>query len=241
MLAAGADGGNVENPRRITAEVCAGALVGPTVAHRVACGRESLFGADCVNVLLTTRLSRATTDVEFRHDDRASPSARGSPAADAPRRFVSNRRTLHRHSTLSMSSNLNNLTSPSLSSPRHASDVAVFLSSLPSRDVSSSLFHPERPLHPPPTHRTVAYCPNSTVVNVRPFPIIAIGLVLGPYIFTCRTCVSRPFWWLLSTASWREYARRHSPSSSSSSSAAASFGARSRSASTRRAPPDRPP
>ena len=33
----------------------------------------------------------------------ASPSARGLPAADAQSRFVSNRRTLHRHTTLSMS------------------------------------------------------------------------------------------------------------------------------------------
>lgn len=33
----------------------------------------------------------------------ASPSARGSPAADAQSRFVSNRRTLRRHTTLSMS------------------------------------------------------------------------------------------------------------------------------------------
>ena len=43
VLAAGADGGKVENPRRITAEVRAGALVGPTVAHRVACGRASVI------------------------------------------------------------------------------------------------------------------------------------------------------------------------------------------------------
>mmetsp|Transcript_22842 Transcript_22842/g.63139 ORF Transcript_22842/g.63139 Transcript_22842/m.63139 type:complete len:163 (-) Transcript_22842:376-864(-) len=58
-------------------------------------------------------------------------------------------------------------------------------------------------------HFSMAYIENSGLVILRGKPKMAsVSSILGPYTCTSRTCVSRPFWWFVSTASCTKKAHR---------------------------------
>lgn len=51
-------------------------------------------------------------------------------------------------------------------------------------------------------YRTVAYIWNSGVANEMGWPSALSKSCRGPYTLTALKCVSRPFWWLVTTTSW---------------------------------------
>jgi len=56
-------------------------------------------------------------------------------------------------------------------------------------------------------HLMVAYCCMWTVVNVGWRRVMPVASYTGEWILIWRRCVSRPFWWLESTAIWIMNAR----------------------------------